>query len=176
MAQDPISDLQKEIGRIAEERHREAQEAHAEAIRDFHKDLYSHQFKEAHGYTQMVVFGGYAAYFAGWGFLRNILHEHVIVASAFFMLVSISVFVFSEIYWMWRRGEDFHGYAERLSNEPLRFVELQEEFDGNHQERMIKDRSQNIKVLLWTIVPGAVAVGLFVLGFINYLYDLWKLA
>lgn len=172
MAQDPISDLQKETERLASENRWRDYKEQAKATRDFHKELYSHQFKEAHGYTQMVVFGGYAAYFAGWGFLKDILDENVIVISALFMTGSVAVFVFSEIYWMWKRSEGFREYAERLNNEPERFAELQAEFDSKNQEVWIKEGNQHAWVLRLTIVPASVALSLFLLGFFHYIYTL----
>ncbi|MEO9961962.1 MAG: hypothetical protein ABJ388_16450 [Alphaproteobacteria bacterium] len=149
-------------------------EAHNEAIRELNKEFFTHQVKENEAYTRFVVFGGYAAFFAAWGLLKEVLHQNLMVASAFFMVISVAIFTMAEIYFMWLRAEQFHAYATRLAETPSKFLELQKEYDSAFAERQIAKRDTRIFILISTVLTSALAMLLLLLGFLNYLHNLWS--
>ena len=76
------------------------EEVQAEKVRDLLVHIHTRVFERAAAYTNLVMFGGYAAAFAVWNFTRSHLTYRSEIVIALLLTVSLMAFVFFEVFKM----------------------------------------------------------------------------
>ena len=69
------------------------------------KDLISNVYAQAHHYTTVIVFGGYAALFTLWNFTKEVLWDWQVFVIGLSITISMMLYISSEIYGAWKRGK-----------------------------------------------------------------------
>lgn len=70
------------------------------------KELITTSYTQAHHYTTVIIFGGYAALFALWNFTKEVLQGWQVFFIGLFITISMTLYVSIEIYGAWRRGTE----------------------------------------------------------------------
>ncbi|MES9852795.1 MAG: hypothetical protein ABW170_13325 [Candidatus Thiodiazotropha sp. L084R] len=136
------------------------------------KELLSSSFSHAMAYTNTVVLGGYAAFFAIWNFTKPQLSNGQILLSALLMSVSLMSFVAFEIYGMVFRSKSILGLARAVSN-PQQFVLLLQEHKENEQSKAIVYGRVWVAALAVSVFTGFGAAFILIWAFISELFKLY---
>lgn len=146
----------------------------ARQILQAEKDIISHSIDKGKIYTQGLLAGGYAGFFAFWAFMKNKMNDFLFAGSGFFMVISLSVFIF---YTVWQNIASNRIIMERVgamleaTNDPERYLQIKEKY-----EEKIKDwhrrtfRAWNV-ILFITIIPAGLALCLLLWGYIIFLVE-----
>lgn len=171
---DPVK-LQKVLTEMAnrqqelaqKESQRQAREL-ADKIVDVQTAILSAGFDKAATYTNLIVLGGYATYFALWSQVKDHLTPIAEILSGLCMLVSALTFVLFEVYKMVYVGRTFHRQRgilidDSIKNNPQAILSRLEE----HQRETQRQTVIFGKVWLWN-VGIAVTFALLATSFLLY--------
>ena len=61
------------------------------------KELMREQYRQAHGYSNIVVGAGYVGFFAIWAFVKDLMSPTAHAAAALFIGISLAVYVLHEV-------------------------------------------------------------------------------
>jgi len=125
-------------------------------------ELLSNAFERARAYTNLVILGGYAGAFTIWNFSRPILTNHGLVGVALLLTVSLTTFVFFEVFQMYFLTRIFLKHrAILIASVPGK------EFLRRHERYRAESNAATVRVLLviWSIALSVcVLTALLALG------------
>jgi hypothetical protein len=131
-------------------------------------DITAVHFDKAHTYTTVVIFGGYAAFFASWGFIGSYFSDYPKIYSILLMLLSVAIFVFWELYKMIMSGHLMMRYANCLTK-------TGDEFWEKLNEMIEFEKSHNIKnIRAWYIILFF-SITLAVLSLLIFIYGVFEI-
>jgi hypothetical protein len=117
-----IGDLQRAMAEMAELHRKKQDEEAAAKVLEIEAKLISLQFDKAATYTNVFVIGGYAAFWGLWAATKTLILPTQALIAALLMLMSITAFVFFEIYkqhhmsaQLWQRRNILRDPANRTS-------------------------------------------------------------
>jgi hypothetical protein len=160
-----MSDFQKLWQVIAEKTRKEHQEQQIEAMIKVASALYD---KDA-AYTNLIIVAGYAGFFAVWSNMKDTLLYNEKLLSALCIIVSISVFIFLEVYVMISNSKSIHGLNNIINISPDKFPELLAKYQKEAQRLNVRTRRLWPAILIFTIVPGIIGGGVLMYSFIRQL-------
>jgi len=122
-------------------------------------------FDKAAAYTNLIIIAGFAGFFAVWSSMKVYLSPLEMFTSAFCVTVSLSVFIFWEVFGMLVRSRTLKELLKVL-NTPAA------EFQGALAKQQKTEQLRNIWVfriwavaLFFTIAPALVAAGVLIFSF-----------
>lgn len=143
-------------------------------LEELHKaqlELITAAYSQAKAYFNMVIVGGYAAFFALWAFVKDELSSGQTLWSALFISVSLVAFVSWEVLQMIASSNSLLGIS-RAVNDPQNFIRLIQEYQENEQKSAIRFRIAWIVQLCITVSTALIAAGILMYGFV---IGLWRL-
>lgn len=90
------------------------------------KEIYSNFISSNSNYTNLIVVAGYAGYFSCLSMVKDGIPLAYLLLSILFMLISISFFVFFEVYKMVRTSSHINTVVNSLNNNRLASVIVEE--------------------------------------------------
>ncbi len=136
------------------------------------KELLSSSFSHAQAYTNAVILGGYASFFAIWNFTKPQLTDGQILWSALLMSLSLMSFVAFEIYGMIFRSQSILELAKAV-NDPGHFETLLKEHKEKEKTRATKYGKVWVIALAISVSAGFGAAGVLMWAFIRELFKLY---
>jgi hypothetical protein len=132
---------------------------------EIHRKFIESTVKDADHYFRVIQLGGYAVFFAVWGFTRDWLSPRVEILSALLMTLSASIFVGWEIYKSTLLALSLKSHASLGESSLEKFI--QNRFpalkrQGSHIFWQVRFRSW---VWLMSVFPAVIAVALLVTQF-----------
>jgi predicted Holliday junction resolvase-like endonuclease len=122
------------------------------------KEMITHLYKQSSAYTQLIMVGGYAAYFAIWNSVKDYLTPVSTLWAALAMLVSIAIFVLFEVYKMLYASGHMVKLGQKIETNPGAIVEQWKKLDQQFNRKFYR-------VWLICLYPS-VAFALIALGFL----------
>ena len=162
--QEAVNELYQQVGSI------EADQTMRDLI-STQKDLIAHAMGQAQAYTRGIIFGGYAAFFAGWAFAKSVIPPFHTVVSVILITLSIIVFILFEVYKMYISNKEFSRYSINIGKNPQNILALQEEFGREQAEKVIKFQPIWYGNIVWCLATGVGVVIILMWGFLVYLWD-----
>ena len=92
--------LPQNLPEVIQYLHQQEQEKVANALADAQQKMVTVSYDKAASYTTVIIFGGYAGFFAIWQLSKEYLTKPQVLWSALLILVSLLVFVMFEVYKM----------------------------------------------------------------------------
>jgi hypothetical protein len=151
------------------------QERVAKDIIEMHIKILSASYDKAVTYTNVIIIGGYASFFGLWSLSKPYLSAVQARWAALIMLLSVSTFVFFEVYKMMVTTREQHNYAQILKNPEARtnpnvwLARLQEYEQNCKRQNITFIRIWGINVIV-AVVTAAVAVGILGFGLVCGLF------
>jgi hypothetical protein len=122
------------------------------------KEMITHLYKQSSAYTQLIMVGGYAAYFAIWHSVKDYLTPVSALWAALAMLVSIASFVLFEVYKMIYTSAHMVKLGQNIENNSQDIVEQWKKLDQEFTQKFYR---------VWRIcLYPSVAFALVALGFL----------
>jgi uncharacterized membrane protein len=156
-----MADIQK----IAEELAKKALERDKDERVEVLIRVMSAMFDKAMAYTNLILVAGFAGFFAVWGSMKEHLSDVERSLSAFAITISLTIFIFWEVFAMVARSKNFKGLLRVLEAPP-------EKFQAALAKQQQAERLQNIwtlriwaVVLVFTVVPALVAAAILIYSF-----------
>mgnify|MGYP001260409379 FL=1 len=148
------------------------QERVAKAIIESHVKILSAGYDKAVTYTNVIVIGGYASFFGLWSVSKPYLSAVQARWAGLIMLLSVSTFVFFEVYKMVVTTRELHKRTQILQNpeaqdNPTIWLAKLEEYEQNcRRENIAFIRIWGANVIV-AVVSAVVAVGILGFSFVN---------
>lgn len=165
-----------EQNRLAGVVHQMHQEMTTEKMTEALTKIVSATYDKAVAYTNVILVAGYASFFALWSATKPVLSEHLSIAAVLLMMLSVTIFVFFELFKMVQHGCLFSRHQDLLTDrgardDPRLLQQRLKEFqDAQRQEGLRHVRVWII--VLWLTVPTALlAVGLLAYNFLVLLFE-----
>jgi len=136
------------------------------------KDLLAETYNRAMAYTNFIMVGGYAGFFALWGLTKEYLSKGQVYWSALFILISIGSFVVFEVFKMIVNGIHFQAVQKAVSD-PDRFQEVMRNHNKESSRLTIRMGKIWISVLIVSIWSGLSGGGVLAYAFISGLTNLY---
>jgi hypothetical protein len=144
----------------------------AKQIIQAEKDLISHSIDRGKLYTQGILAGGYAGFFAFWGFMSGKMNDVTFVGSGLLMAISLAIFV---SYNVWTNIASNRMILKRLGamleagGDPEKYLQIKSEYDEK-----IKDWHRSTfgvwnAILILTVLPAALSVAILLYRFVIFL-------
>lgn len=159
--------LQEEIVRLAQVQ-KAAEEAHvAKSLIDIHVKILSASYDKSIAYTNLIIFGGYAFYFALWSHLNGHLTPKQELWSGLIMSASAGLFVFYEVFKMYIGTAFLEKYRalvqdSTLQNNGSELLKKLQAFDAqSERERVLFNRFWFWQFLA-VIATAIIGIGIFV--------------
>lgn len=125
------------------------------------RQLVSVSFTGASAYSNVIILGGYAAYFALWTTMRQAIPPQLAAASALLMALSCFFFVSFEVHKMITQAEALKRWTAYTENEsdPIRML-------ASFKRDVVEMNNSLVKLWTWALHgalwPGILAAGLLV--------------
>lgn len=130
----------------------------------------SASYDKASTFTNVIMIGGYASFFAVWGKMYDKLSPFYMGLSGAFVTLSVLFFIFWEIHkliFYSTNLKDFYQVTEEEN--PERFFDKLNKIRLEEQRKSLRQVKIWYFVLIVTIIPGVTGAGIFIVHFINYL-------
>jgi hypothetical protein len=82
------------------------------------KEIVTHTYSRAAAYTNLILVAGYVAFFTVWTTMKPDLNKALALSSGLLVLISVLLFVFSEIYKMYTGTLYFAKLQKELAQKP----------------------------------------------------------
>ncbi len=162
-----MDDIEKNVQELMNRAQREDQEQRT----DYMIKMASVLSDKSVAYTNVIFLAGYAGFFAVWSMMKTSMSRTEMLLTAFCIVFSLVVFVFSEIARMIINYVTVRGLSKVAQWPP-------EEFGKRLAKREKAIQRMNIRVfILWTliwaltIVPGLIAAGVLLWSFGRQLWQ-----
>lgn len=156
-----MPDMQK----IVEELAKKAQEREKDERVEVLIRVMSALFDKAMAYTNLIVLAGFAGFFAVWGSMKAHLSPVEMFTSALCITISLTVFIFWEVFGMVVRSKNLKELLRVLEVPPADFSRAMAQQQKTEQLRNIWVFRIWIVVLVFTVAPALVAAGLLIFSF-----------
>jgi len=150
---------------IVEKLANKAQEDEKDERVDVMIRILSAMYDKAMAYTNLIIVAGYAGFFAVWSSMKDNLSPVELFLSALCITLSLTVFIFWEVFGMIARTKNLKGLLRVLDAPP-------NEFQAALAKQQMAEKKQNIWVLriwlvalIFTATPALVAAGLLIFSF-----------
>lgn len=137
------------------------------------KELLSSSFNHAMAYTNIIILGGYASFFAIWNFTKPHLSKEQILWSALLMTASLMSFVAFEIYGMILRSHSILRLAKAVKD-PENFEALLGEYQNQEKTKVTRYGRVWVVALVISVATGFSAASILVWAFIRELLRLYS--
>ncbi len=134
------------------------------------KELLESTFNKAMAYTNMIIFAGYASFFAIWNFTKPQLSDTQILWSALLISVSLIFFVLFEIYGMFHRSRSMLGLVKVVNN-PDKFESFLLEHKNIEQGRAVTLGRIWLIIFPISVITGVCGAGVLIWAFITQLLE-----
>jgi len=135
------------------------------AFQDYLKEIITHSYSKATAYNNIIVLGGYVAFFSMWHTLKDSLSVRMMLFSALSMSFSAAIFVLSHVYVMVKTSKHYR----RLSAIPTEGVSP-EVVMTNWKQANLEFEMSNVKAqpyfLYSTLGFAVIGLGLIFASFI----------
>jgi hypothetical protein len=160
-----VVELQSDQAKLAQER---VKKETIETLIKVQSALYS----SAQAYTNVVLIGGYAAFFTIWSFTRTTLSERAMLWAALMMSASAATFILFETVKMVLNGLATRHFSALVKAPPEKFDEAFREYQRKANSLSVTTGTLWIPFLAVTVVTGYLAMGIVVYQFIVRLVTL----
>jgi len=122
-------------------------------------------FDKAAAYTNLIVVAGFAGFFAVWGSMKAHLSQVEMFTSALCITISLTVFIFWEVFGMLVRSKNLKELLVVLNTPAAEFQAALAKQQKTEQLRNIWIFRIWTVVLFFTVAPALVAAGLLIFSF-----------
>ncbi len=140
---------------------------------DKQKEFLENAYNRAMAYTNLIMIGGYAGFFALWGLTKEYLSKGQVFWSALLILISIVFFMSFEIYKMIHNGIVFQS-LQKVIKDPEQFHTQIEIHNKKTTELAVRLGRIWIPVLIVAIGTGLGAYGVLGYAFVCELFNLYR--
>lgn len=152
-----MTDLQKVVEELAEKAKNERVEIMIRVM--------SAVFDKAAMYTNLIIVAGFAGFFTVWGNMKPHLSNVEILTSTLCISISLTVFIFWEVFGMLVRSKNFKELIEVLNTPEDQFRAALGKQQKNEQLRNIRVFRIWPVILFFTVAPALVAAGILIFSF-----------
>jgi hypothetical protein len=144
----------------------------AKQIMQAEKDLISHSIDRGKLYTQGILAGGYAGFFAFWGFMSGKMNDVAFVGSGLLMAISLAIFV---SYNVWANIASNRMILKRLGAmleagaDPEKYLQIKSEYDEKIKDWHRWTFGVWNAILVLTVLLAALSVAILFYSFVVFL-------
>lgn len=159
--------LQEEVLRIAQAQRAAEAEHMAKTLIDMQVKILSATYDKSIAYTNLIIFGGYAFYFALWSHLNGHLTPKQELWSGLVMSVSAGLFVFYEVFKMYSNSDFLEKYRAILQDPNLEkngpdLIKSLQAFDAQCERKRLLFNKFWFWQFIGVISTAIVGIGIFV--------------
>lgn len=161
--------MEQTVKQLAERAQREDAERFKKDVVETLIKVQTAAFTSAVAYTNLVIVGGYAAFFTIWSFMRDRLPETAAIWAALLMTISAILFVSFETYKMILNGRMMFALGRIQKVPPEKFKEGLAEWERDQQRLVVTHAKVWAVTLILVVATGYSGVGILVFQFVSKL-------
>lgn len=147
----------------------------ADKVKDRMIEMHSRVYDRAAAYTNLIVIGGYAGAFAIWNFTRAQLTNRTTIAVAIFLGLSLTAFIFFEVYKMTINGRTIFKFNEVMKGDPgpIEFLRRYKVYEVEMSKRNIGFQKIWVGCLGFCVIMALIALAILFYNFFFLVLPAW---